>query len=96
MAVVRHIPVDLLGIALGGDPTLDRLDDATRALVLARGPEGSADVITVLASQVVTLTRRMTGPGGDPAALLTTLIRSQVDHARPQRDAEQRVRARDT
>lgn len=41
VAVVRRILADLLGIALGDDTTLDRLDDATRALVLARGPEGA-------------------------------------------------------
>ncbi|WP_406277329.1 hypothetical protein [Embleya sp. NBC_00896] len=96
VAVVRHILADLPGIALGDDTTLDRLDDAIRALVLARGPEGSADVITVLTSQVATLTLRLAGPDGDPAALLTTLIRSQVDHVRRQRHAELRVRVRET
>ncbi|OPC76795.1 hypothetical protein B4N89_45810 [Embleya scabrispora] len=85
VAVVRNVLTDLIGIALGDDTTFDRLDDATRALVLARGPEGSADVITVLASLVVTLTRRLAEPDGDPDALLTALIRSQVDHARRHR-----------
>ncbi|QMV04384.1 hypothetical protein GJU35_43925 [Streptomyces lincolnensis] len=36
---------DRLGIGLGDDPTIDRLDDAARTLVLARGPLGSADLV---------------------------------------------------
>ncbi|MBA6439111.1 hypothetical protein [Streptomyces sp. GMR22] len=52
MAIVSHVLADRLGIGLGDDPTIDRLADAARTLVLARGPIGSADLVTVLAVQV--------------------------------------------
>ncbi|MEU7665677.1 hypothetical protein [Streptomyces lincolnensis] len=45
MAIVSHVMADRLGIGLGDDPTIDRLDDAARTLVLARGPLGSADLV---------------------------------------------------
>ncbi|WP_301128602.1 zinc finger domain-containing protein [Streptomyces cacaoi] len=83
-------------IALGDDTTLDQLDDTARALVLARGPEGSADVITVLVSQVAALTHTLAGAGGEPDAVFTALIRAQADLARRQRHAEQRLRTRET
>jgi hypothetical protein len=96
VAVVRHVLADRLGFTLGDEATLDRFDDAVRALVLARGPEGSADVITVLASQMATLTLSLAAPVGDPDALLTTLVRSQVAHVRGQRHAGQRLRPQET
>lgn len=95
VAVVRHVLAERLGLALGDDTTHDRLDDTARALALARGPEGSADVITVLASQVATFAHTLAGADGDPDAVFTALIRSQVDHARRQRHAEQRRRTRE-
>ena len=96
VAVVRHVLADRLGFALGDEATLDRFDDAVRALVLARGPEGSADMITVLASQIATLALSLAGPVGDPETLLTTLVRSQVAHVRRHRHAGQRLRAQET
>ncbi|MFD9604774.1 hypothetical protein [Streptomyces sp. NPDC059970] len=86
----RPIP-NRLGIGLGDEPTLDRLDDAARALALARGPIGSADLVTVLAAQVATLASIIAGPHGDPEAMYTGLIRDQVDLARRQRDAEKSI-----
>ncbi|MFD5555185.1 hypothetical protein ACFWIA_15270 [Streptomyces sp. NPDC127068] len=96
VAVVRHILADRLGLALGDDTTLDRLDEVVRALVLARGPEGSADVITVLASQVATLTLGLAGPDGDPEGLFAASIRSQVDLARRQQRTERSPYTRET
>ncbi|WP_421106962.1 hypothetical protein [Streptomyces sp. NEAU-S77] len=40
MAIVSHVLADRLGIGLGDEATIDRLDDAARTLVLARGPIG--------------------------------------------------------
>ncbi|MFJ4577457.1 hypothetical protein ACIP4W_40140 [Streptomyces sp. NPDC088846] len=82
---------EMHGYGLGDDPTLDRFDDAARALALARGPIGSADLVTVLAAQVATLASIIAGPHGDPEPMYTALIRDQVDHARQQRDAQQSV-----
>ncbi|MCF3105435.1 hypothetical protein IPZ58_28160 [Streptomyces roseoverticillatus] len=97
VAIVRHVLADQLGIALNDDATLDRLDDAVRALVLARGTEGSADVITVLASQVVAmLTLSLAGSNRDPGAVFAALVRSQADRVRRQRRAEQRLHTRET
>ncbi|MFJ1845004.1 MULTISPECIES: hypothetical protein [unclassified Streptomyces] len=91
VAIVNHVLTHRLGIGLGDDPTLDRFDDAARALALARGPIGSADLVTVLAAQVATLASIIAGPNGDPEPMYTALIRDQVDHARQQRDAQQSV-----
>ncbi|MFE7403202.1 hypothetical protein [Streptomyces sp. NPDC057557] len=91
VAIVSHVLTHRLGIGLGDEPTLDRLDDAARALALARGPIGSADLVTVLAAQVATLASIIAGPHGDPEAMYTGLIRDQVDLARRQRDAEKSI-----
>jgi hypothetical protein len=47
-----------------------------------RGPVGTADVVTVLASQVASLLAANAGPDGDPGALFDTMIRAQIDKAR--------------
>ncbi|MFI9311483.1 hypothetical protein ACIGYO_33755 [Streptomyces triculaminicus] len=95
VAVVRHILSDLLGLAMRDSTTLDRLDDAARALVRARGLEKSADVITVLAFQVATLTLSLAGPGDDPGEVFATWMRSQVKLTRQPGRAEQRLHARE-
>lgn len=87
VAIVSHVLADRLGIDLADDSTLDRLDDAARALVLARGPIGSADLVTVLASQVAALANIVAGPFSDPETVFTALIREQVDLARQQQKA---------
>lgn len=46
------------------------------------GPVGTADVVTVLASQVASLLAANAGPDGDPEALFDTMIRAQVDMIR--------------
>ncbi|WP_392757185.1 hypothetical protein [Streptomyces sp. LN590] len=91
VAIVSHVLANRLGIGLGDDPTLDQLDDAARALALARGPEGSADLVTVLATQVAALVGTIAGPHGDPEAMFTDLIRDRVDLARQQRDTRRRI-----
>jgi hypothetical protein len=62
---------------------------------VARGPGGSADVVTVLAS-LATLTLSLAGPDDDPDALFATLIRSRVDRARRTQHVEQNARTRET
>ncbi|MGW2707221.1 hypothetical protein [Streptomyces sp. NPDC001340] len=81
MAVVSYVLADRLGIGLADDVTIDWLDDAARTLVLARGPMGSADLVTTLASQVVTLAVIVAGPDSDPEAVFTGLISEQVTRA---------------
>ncbi|MET9607230.1 hypothetical protein ABZZ17_19440 [Streptomyces sp. NPDC006512] len=60
--------------------------------MLARGPEASADLITVLAIQVVTLTAG-TAPNGAADAAFTASIRSHVEQVRHQQREERRVPA---
>ncbi|MGW4443944.1 zinc finger domain-containing protein [Streptomyces sp. NPDC004682] len=57
VAIVRQILKDPLGFALENEAAVDRLDDAAQTLVMVRGPEGSADLITVLAFQVAMLVK---------------------------------------
>ncbi|MDX2993359.1 zinc finger domain-containing protein [Streptomyces scabiei] len=86
VAIVRHVLANQLGLV--DESSLDRLDDAARALVHARGPVGSADLVTVLATQVARLARHIAGPY-DPDAVFTGLIREQVDRARQLQKARQ-------
>lgn len=88
MAIVRHVLANPLGLV--DEAALDRLDDAARALVLARGPAGSADLVTVLATQVAKLARHIAGPY-DPDTVFTGLIREQLDLARQQQKARKSV-----
>ncbi|WP_217215683.1 hypothetical protein [Streptomyces sp. AC550_RSS872] len=90
VAIVRHVMADQLGLSLADESTLDRLDDAARALVLARGPVGSADLVTVLTILVARLARDIAGPY-DPDKVFTGLIREQVDRARQLQKARQGV-----
>ncbi|MFJ4866008.1 hypothetical protein [Streptomyces sp. NPDC088748] len=82
VAVVRMFLADRLGLLLQGEEAMDRIDDAVRKLIEVRGPVGTADVVTVLASQIASLLAATAGPDGDPEALLDTMIRAQVDTAR--------------
>ncbi|MFJ4972685.1 hypothetical protein [Streptomyces sp. NPDC088755] len=82
VAVVRMFLADRLGLLLQGEEAMDRIDDAVRKLIEVRGPEGTADVVTVLAHQVASLLAASAGPDGDPEALFDTVIRAQVDMAR--------------
>ncbi|MFI7301461.1 hypothetical protein [Streptomyces sp. NPDC050121] len=68
VAIVRHVLANRLGLV--DESALDRLDDAARALVLARGAVGSADLVTVLATQVARLARHIAGPY-DPDTVFT-------------------------
>ncbi|MFD3549732.1 hypothetical protein ACFWUW_29825 [Streptomyces sp. NPDC058655] len=72
---------------------LDLFDETARTLVLARGPEGAADVITVLVSQVVAFLPMMAGPDRDSEVAYTQWFRAQADLARRQRREERRMRA---
>ncbi|MFZ4269184.1 zinc finger domain-containing protein [Streptomyces arboris] len=81
-AIVSHVLTHRLGISLGDEPTLDQLDEAARALTFSRGPIGSADLVTVLATQVANLAGIIAGPFGDPEAMYTAMIRDQVAQAR--------------
>ncbi|KIF02960.1 hypothetical protein PL81_27010 [Streptomyces sp. RSD-27] len=82
IAVVKAFLSERLGIALKDDATLDRLDAAVQELVEARGPAATADLVTVLASYVVSFTALMAGPGGDLDEFFDTYIRTQLDTAR--------------
>ncbi|MEV7906616.1 zinc finger domain-containing protein [Streptomyces anulatus] len=82
VAIVSHVLAHRLGISLGDEPTLDQFDEAAYALALARGPIGSADLVTVLAAQVASLAGIIAGPFGDPEATYTAVIRDQVTQAR--------------
>ncbi|MFE7795674.1 hypothetical protein [Streptomyces sp. NPDC057460] len=62
VAIGSHVLANRLGIGLGDEPTLDRLHAAACALAFARGPEGSADLVTVLATQVAALVSIIAGP----------------------------------
>lgn len=82
VAVVRMFLADRLGLFLQGEEAMDRIDDAVRKLIEVRGPVGTADVVTVLASQVASLLAASAGPDGDPEALFDTMIRAQIDMVR--------------
>nr|MDT0521282.1 hypothetical protein [Streptomyces sp. DSM 41633] len=92
-AIVRHFLADRLALTLGDEASLDLFDETARTLVLARGPEGAADVITVLVSQVVAFLPMLAGPGRDIEVAYTEWLRSQVAHARRQQREERRMRA---
>ncbi|MEV4998545.1 zinc finger domain-containing protein [Streptomyces niveus] len=87
-AIVGHALVHQVGFSLGDELVLDRFDDAARALALARGPVGSADLVTVLAAQVAALASILAGPFGDPEATYTTFVREQTSNARQQQRRE--------
>ena len=87
VAMVSHVLADRLGITLADDAVLDRLDDAARTLVLARGPIGAADLVTVLASQVATLTNILAGGAITPETVYTALVRDQVNLVRQREKA---------
>ncbi|MFJ8398727.1 hypothetical protein [Streptomyces sp. NPDC094144] len=74
--------VAVVRMFLEGEEAMDRVDDAVRKLIEVRGPVGTADVVTVLASQVASLLAANAGSNGDPEALFDTLIRAQIDLAR--------------
>ncbi|WP_030694368.1 hypothetical protein [Streptomyces globisporus] len=71
VAVVRMFLADRLGLFLQGEEAMDRIDDAVRKLIEVRGPVGTADVVTVLASQVASLLAANARPDGDPEACST-------------------------
>ncbi|MFE7116807.1 hypothetical protein ACFU99_15465 [Streptomyces sp. NPDC057654] len=82
VAVVRMFLADRLGLFLQGEEAMDRIDDAVRKLIEVRGPVGTADLVTVLASFVAALLSANAGPDGDPEALFDTMIRAQIDMVR--------------
>ncbi|WP_331720049.1 hypothetical protein [Streptomyces sp. NBC_00147] len=82
VAIVRMFLADRLGLFLQGEEAMDRIDDAVRKLIEVRGPVGTADLVTVLASQVAALLSANAGPDGDPDALFETVIRAQLDMVR--------------
>lgn len=82
VAIVRMFLADRLGLSLQGEEAMDRIDDAVRQLIEVRGPVGTADLVTVLASQAAALLSASAGPDGDPDALFEAVIRAQLDAAR--------------
>ncbi|GGZ42620.1 zinc finger domain-containing protein [Streptomyces poonensis] len=90
VAVVRMFLADRLGLFLQGEEAMDRIDDAVRKLIEVRGPVGTADLVTVLASLVTALLSANAGPDGDPDALFEAVIRAQVDMARRMRTTERK------
>ncbi|MEU6620850.1 hypothetical protein ABZ926_08700 [Streptomyces litmocidini] len=71
VAVVRVFLADRLGLFLQGEKAMDSIDDDVRKLIEVRGPVGTADMVTVLASQVASLLAANAGPDGDPEACST-------------------------
>ncbi|MER7539532.1 hypothetical protein ABTX77_32820 [Streptomyces sp. NPDC097704] len=55
VALVRRSLADRHGRVLLDEETLDRLDHDVRAPLLARGPEGSAEIVTILTAQIASL-----------------------------------------
>lgn len=94
VALVRRFLADGLSLLMD-DAVMDRIDDDVRTLLLARGPEGSAEVVTVLASQIARLLI-LAAPDGDPDALYRDWIRSQIESAREFQRAEQRWRPQES
>ena len=91
VAIVSHVLADRLAIILGDESALDRFDDAARALVLARGPIGSADLVTVLTMQIANLVGIIAGPHGDPEAMFTGLVRDQIALTRRLEDIQKDI-----
>ncbi|WP_443067522.1 zinc finger domain-containing protein [Streptomyces sp. NBC_01426] len=90
--MVRHFLADRLALTLGDEAALDLFDETARTLVLARGPEGAADVITVLVSQVVAFLPMLAGSDRDPEEVYTQWLSAQVAHARRRQREERRMR----
>ncbi|WP_031513152.1 hypothetical protein [Streptomyces sp. NRRL F-5123] len=90
VAMTSHVITNWLGIALGDEAALDQFDQTALDLVLARGPEGTAEVMTVLAVQLAATISALAGPGSDPGEYLATLIHTQVELSR-QRQRIQRT-----
>ncbi|MCX5078464.1 hypothetical protein OG321_39170 [Streptomyces sp. NBC_00424] len=91
--IVRHLLVDRLALTLGDEEALDLFDEAARTLVLARGPEGAADMITALVFQIVAFLPMLAGPDRDIELAYTEWLGSQITHARRQQREERRMRA---
>ncbi|MFG2895252.1 hypothetical protein [Streptomyces sp. NPDC048248] len=82
VAVIRLFLAEQLGLALGDNATFDRVDDAIRRLLQVRGPERSADLITVLGGLITGLLATAAGPDGNKEALFDSLIRTHVNEVR--------------
>ncbi|KOU67426.1 hypothetical protein ADK55_03555 [Streptomyces sp. WM4235] len=82
--IVRHLLVDRLALTLGDEEALDLFDEAARTLVLARGPEDAADMITALVFQIVAFLPMLAGPDRDIELAYTEWLGSQITHARRQ------------
>lgn len=89
VAVVQLFLAERLSLLLQDEAAMDRIDDAVRQLLQARGPVGSADLVTVLASLVSTLLSTAAGPDGDPEALFDSLVRTQMERARALRTLDE-------
>ncbi|OUC75497.1 hypothetical protein CA983_44410, partial [Streptomyces swartbergensis] len=94
VALVRRFLADGLSLLMD-DAVMDRIDDDVRTLLLARGPEGSAEVVTVLASQIATFLI-LAAPDGDPDTLYSDWIRSQIESARDFQRAQQGPRPQES
>ncbi|MFI0742673.1 hypothetical protein ACH4PU_32020 [Streptomyces sp. NPDC021100] len=90
--LVRHFLADHLALTLGDEKALDLFDETARTLALARGPEGAADVITVLVSQVVAFLPLLAGTA-DPEVVYTEWLGSQLAQARRRQREERRMRS---
>ncbi|MGW3208398.1 zinc finger domain-containing protein [Streptomyces sp. NPDC001135] len=94
IALVRRFLADGLSLLMD-EAVMDRIDDDVRTLLLARGPEGSAEVVTVLACQLATFLM-LSAPDGDPDALYSDWIRSQIESARDFQRAKQGLRPQES
>ncbi|MFB7341246.1 hypothetical protein ACFCZ6_14410 [Streptomyces hydrogenans] len=87
VALVRRFIADQNGLLLLDKEILDRLDQDVRALLLMRGPEGSAEIVTVLAAQLAGL-MTMSAPQTAGEAY-TALVTGQIDVTRERERFEQ-------
>ncbi|MFE5595228.1 hypothetical protein [Streptomyces sp. NPDC056549] len=86
VALVRRSLADRYGRVLLDTETLDRLDHDVRALLLARGPEGSAEIVTILAAQIASLI--MGAAPEAPDAAYNQMVTDQLAAARARQRLE--------
>ncbi|MCZ0983748.1 hypothetical protein O1L60_44070 [Streptomyces diastatochromogenes] len=80
VALVRRFLADRTGRETVSEEVLDHYDQEVRALLLARGPEGSAEIVTVLAGQLASLLKGMSPIA--PDAVYTEVVTKQIAYAR--------------
>ncbi|MER5359028.1 hypothetical protein [Streptomyces sp. NPDC002785] len=80
VALVRRFLADRAGQETVSEEVLDHYDQEVRALLLARGPEGSTEIVTVLAGQLASLLKGANPKA--PDAAYTEAVTKQISYAR--------------